>query len=44
MASGEKKENATPDMLWMGKEEYMTIGIIREDDMKLEPQIFGRMG
>ena len=43
MAFGEKKQKTTPDILRMGEEkEYLTNGIIREDNMKLEPQIFER--
>ena len=36
MASGEKKLKTTPDILWMGKKEYLTNRIIREDNMKLD--------
>ena len=38
MASGEKKCKTTPDILRMGKKEYLTNGIIQEYNMKLEPQ------
>ena len=34
----------TPEILRMGEKEYLTNGIIREDNMKLEPRIFKRMG
>ena len=45
MASGEAKQKSTPEILWIGeKKEYMTNGIIREDNMKLEPWIFERTG
>ena len=32
----------THEMLRMGKKEYLTNGIIHEDNMKLEPRIFER--
>ena len=44
MASDEKKQKSTPEILRIGeKKEYLTNGIIREDNMKLEPRIFERM-
>ena len=45
MASGEKKQKSTPEILWMvEKKEFPTNRIIREDNMKLEPRIFERTG
>ena len=45
MASSETKQKSTPDILWIGeKKEYLTNGIIREDNMKLEPRNFERTG
>ena len=37
MAFGERNGKTTTDILRMGKKEYLTNGIIREDNMKLEP-------
>ena len=43
MASGEKKQKSTPEILRMvEKKEFPTNGIIREGNTKLEPRIFGR--
>ena len=46
MAAGEKKwKKTTPDILRMvEKKEFPTNGIIREDNKKLEPRIFERIG
>ena len=43
MVSGDAKQKSTPEILWIGeKKEYLTNGIIREDNMKLEPRNFER--
>lgn len=45
MASGEKKQETTPDILRMGKKRISDKRIIQEDKMKLEPRwIFERTG